>query len=41
MSVAGLADDLGELLGVHVDVVAQIHLRNEASATALTAAVAM
>ena len=41
LRVAGLAEELGELLGVRVDVVAAALLRDEVSATALADAVAM
>lgn len=41
LRVAGLAEELGELLGVRVDVVAATLLRAEVSATALADAVAV
>ena len=41
LRVAGLAEELSELLGVRVDVVAATLLRDEVSVTALSDAVAM
>lgn len=41
LRVAGLAEELSELLGVRVDVVATTLLRDEVSATALADAVAV
>ncbi|MDQ2851067.1 MAG: nucleotidyltransferase family protein [Actinomycetota bacterium] len=41
LRVAGLAEELSNLLGVRVDVVAEMLLRDEVSATALTDAVAV
>lgn len=41
LRVAGLAEELSELLGVRVDVVAATLLRDEVSATALAVAVAV
>lgn len=41
LRVAGLAEELSELLGVRVDVVAAMLLRDEVSATALADAVAV
>lgn len=41
LRVSGLAEELSELLGVHVDVVAPPLLRDEVSATALADAVAV
>jgi len=41
LRVAGLAEELSDLLGVRVDVVAEMLLRDEVSATALADAVAV
>lgn len=41
LRVAGVAEELSEILGVKVDVVAQSLLRDEVSATALTDSVAL
>jgi predicted nucleotidyltransferase len=41
MRVAGIAEELSELLGVRVDVVSASLLRDEVSATALADAVAV
>ncbi len=41
LRVAGLAEELSNLLGIRVDVVAEMLLRDEVSATALTDAVAV
>lgn len=41
LRIAGLAEELSELLGVRVDVVTTTLLRNEVSATALSDAVAV
>jgi len=41
LRVAGLAEELGELLGLRVDVVAATLLRDEVSSTALADAIAV
>ena len=41
LRVAGIAEELGELLGVRVDVVAATLLRDEVSSTALADAIAV
>lgn len=41
LRVAGIAEELSQILGVRVDVVAQSLLRDEVSATALTDSVAL
>lgn len=41
LRVAGVAEELSQILGVRVDVVAQSLLRDEVSATALTDSVAL